>query len=269
MVFWRVTFTGLVAWVGFQAVLMASCASVDITAFAGWACVSRGAGLVSGPAAAMCLGMGALAVLGLTWIRPYRRHREASATTTTLSANLHRLDGFATALDPVDPSTDDGEQTTTPEGDVSAPEPSITSPVDDASAAVPDAPEDRGLIDHTAQVVDCLTKQVHTLADRVTSGSVKPQDVFWEWLTLVKDLNRSHSDQLVPTEAFARLNTRLLDLIPHPQRPVEPRREVAPFRADSTDETVTIHPEHSPDRESTQALTSTGTRRLPVPSSWE
>jgi len=61
-----------------------------------------------------------------------------------------------------------------------------------------------------------LKSRVSEIAELITSTSVSPEEVFTQWLKLLKDLNRRHGNGSIPTHVFYELNTELLDLIPQP-----------------------------------------------------
>lgn len=61
-----------------------------------------------------------------------------------------------------------------------------------------------------------LKSRVSEIAELVSSSSVSPEEVFAQWLKLLKDLNRRHGNGSIPTHVFYELNTELLDLIPEP-----------------------------------------------------
>lgn len=260
MVFWRVTVTALVGWVGYQAALLVGCTSVGFAPPLELVCYPTDAGLVSGPMATACLAVAGGAVLALTWTRPYRRRRTASVTTTALTANLHRLNRFATSLDHADPSPNNGER----------PAASASGTAESSRSTVPrhdtdPLPEEPGQERYSDQLVEELTRQVFFLSEKITSGSVKPQDVFWQWFALLKDLNTQHAGERLPTETFTRLNTRLLDLIPQPRRPTPTRtRREASQAAD--EESIDAHPS-APRRHSPSPAAPADAERVGVPTS--
>ena len=52
----------------------------------------------------------------------------------------------------------------------------------------------------------------------LSSANVDPSAAFRKWLRLLKDVNRRHGQGTLPTHQFYVLNTRLLDMIPEPDR---------------------------------------------------
>lgn len=65
-----------------------------------------------------------------------------------------------------------------------------------------------------ADVIERISDLRATLTDVATS----PQDVFGQWLRLLKEINLRHGQGAMPTPLFYRLNTELLELIPAPPR---------------------------------------------------
>lgn len=61
-----------------------------------------------------------------------------------------------------------------------------------------------------------LKSRVSEMAELINSTSVAPEQVFSQWLKLLKDINRRHGSGSIPTHVFYELNTELLDLIPEP-----------------------------------------------------
>lgn len=273
MVLWRTLVTGLVAWCGFHIVSMFGCASVGFTSPVELVCYPTDTGFAPGPIAAACLSVAAVAVLTLTWIPPYRRRQADSAPALALASNLHRLNGYESALnDPLDPPWTGipSEQLTPASEDTSEEE-----PADPADPAEPDEPklpsEDPSPVDDHTQLVDQLTEHAQALAEKITSGEARPQDVFWEWLALLNDLNTKHTEGEVPTEEFQALNTLLLDLMPQPKRPAKPNTQAprqTPTSSPPVTPDMTEGPKPQPQFHVVPHPPAVNPERLKVPASW-
>ncbi|HEX5695056.1 MAG TPA: hypothetical protein VFZ15_01630 [Acidimicrobiia bacterium] len=65
-------------------------------------------------------------------------------------------------------------------------------------------------------VIDDIERRISDIATALGSDSVSPAAALSGWLKLLKEINRLHGEESMPTHQYYRLNTRLLDLIPEP-----------------------------------------------------
>lgn len=273
MVFWRTLVTGLVAWCGYHIVSMFGCGSVAFTSPLELVCSPTDSGVVPGPVAGALAATAAVAVLALTWIPPYRRRRADSAPALALATNLHRLNGYESALnDPLDPPPT-GEPPTQP-----IPAPEDTSDAACVDPTEPSEPDDTipvsehpPPVDDDTQLVEHLTEETQVLAEKLTSGEARPQDIFWDWLALLKELNTKHGEGAFPTEPFTRLNTLLLDLMPQPAQAAksntQTQRQTPTAPSSQTSEAAEIQ-RPQPHLHAVPRPPPVTPDRLPVPTSW-
>jgi len=72
-----------------------------------------------------------------------------------------------------------------------------------------------------------VIERISRLRTMLTDAAIPPQDVFGQWLRLLKEINLRHGQGAMPTPLFYRLNTELLELIPAPPRPAPERQPAA------------------------------------------
>ena len=63
-----------------------------------------------------------------------------------------------------------------------------------------------------------LNNRADDVEAALNSDDVEPSAAFHRWLRMLKDINRRHGQGTLSTHQFYVLNTRLLDMIPEPDR---------------------------------------------------